>query len=64
MQRTGGKAVNEAGVAPKRVVRRHSWFHRKPGSSRVSGDGRLQAMLSKLEFLVDSVASRSRVAVA
>jgi len=55
--------VNEAKGEPRRGVRRHAWFHCKPGSCRVSEDGPLQAMLSKLRSsLLHPGVSGSRVA--
>src|ERR1700737_3731668 len=61
MRRTRGEAGSEAEVEPRRAVRRHAWFRRRPGSSRVREDGLLQRMLSKLRSALESGAGRSRV---
>ena len=44
MQRTGGEAGSAAGVELEKAVQRHAWFHRKPGSCRVSEKGPLRGM--------------------
>jgi hypothetical protein len=46
MQRTRGEAGSEAGVELEKAVRRHAWFHRKPGSSRVNENCPLPAAVA------------------
>ena len=53
MRRTRGEAGSEAAVEPRRAARRHAWFLRRPDSSRVSEDGLLQRMLSKLRLCAE-----------
>jgi hypothetical protein len=64
MQRTRGEAEagSEVGVELEKAVRRHAWFRRKPGSSRVSESGRLQAMLLQLRPLLHLGGSGGRAA--
>jgi len=62
MQRTRGEARSEAGVELEKAVRRHAWFHRKPGSSRVSENGPIRRMLLQLRPVLHLGVSGSRAA--